>query len=332
MSITLTLDSSPSFVMSPYAGDRMRRAALALVARGCAWRANVSDNPDFVIVGKESSAPLRIQALARGIPLCHVEQAEALAQLGTITLAPAPVVEAQPFDESIAELRGLFDGLPSDAKWEACLNALEGSDEHAPQHAHLLAYIARGLERWDTLPMTAWQPDRKSPWVKKLPRQWHEGNPEGELRVAPPAWIFELLRGEAHEKHRIVRAINLDFLKVNTTLLCRLLASEHLPHLTHLNTGAKNTYTAKLFIHLKKSPLRHTLTHLTLRSTPPGMLAQAIHDTKSGALELPALEQVHVVTNAESAERWQHLLDHSPGFATARQRTVEVFDYMTSRG
>jgi hypothetical protein len=177
-----------------------------------------------------------LKARGRGIPIIDVAQLEVLLTDGVLELEgeAAPVVA---LDESVAELRAVFDGEPTPERWARCLEIFEACDEERVED--LLAYAQPLISRWDKVKMGAWAVTSQHPITAGAPPAWAKVRFADELRVAPPAWIFELAQGRYHPKHAIIRALILEGMNLNGKLGAAIFASPHMRAVRRVNLGAK---------------------------------------------------------------------------------------------
>jgi hypothetical protein len=87
--------------------------------------------------------------------------------------------------------------------------------------------------------MGAWAVTSQHPITHGAPPAWAKVCFADELRVAPPAWMFELAQGRYHPKHAIIRALILEGMNLNGKLGAAIFASPHMRAVRRVNLGAK---------------------------------------------------------------------------------------------
>ncbi len=203
------------------------------------------------------------RARARGVPIITEAQLATLLEDGVLEWEEAPAFEATTtFDESVAELRAIFNAAPTSSAWTRCLEIVEGCDPERLED--LITYAQSFITAWDRAEMGKWSPPDKHPLLTNAPKYWASGLPADELRVAPPLWLFDIAQGRAHPKHALARALNLEGVKLNGTLGENVLNNKHLRHLRWLNLGVQNPLPAKFFRAMRTSELMRTVRELWL--------------------------------------------------------------------
>lgn len=196
----------------------------------------------------------RNKARSRDIPIIDEAQLMALIEHGELEIAPEEFIATE-FDisQAIAELRSIFDGPPSSATWTRCVEIIEQCD--AIHEAELIAYMTPFLDRWDALTMKPWQPPKKHAMMSGISETfWPTALLAPELRVAPPIWILEMLRGEYSPKHSLARLVSTHYARTNSGRLIKLLNNPHLTHMHTLVLGHQNTYGKAFFKTLRTHP------------------------------------------------------------------------------
>lgn len=149
------------------------------------------------------------------------------------------------FDDLLGNARAAFDGSPDSDKWTLLLETLDQC--HPDDLDRLIDYIEPQLQQWDDRQMPKWDAPRQHPLTRFTVPSWSNGLPDTELRVAPPRWIFEMTHGKYSRKHSLIRGLNLERMKINWSVMKKILANPHLRNLTELNLGDNAVCHAKTF-------------------------------------------------------------------------------------
>lgn len=208
------------------------------------------------------------RAAARGVPIITEAQLAALLKHGALTLKEEDAPR-QRFDEAVAELRGIFGAAPTSEGWTRCVEILEACDPERLDD--LVSYAEPFVDAWDTSVMPRWEAPKGHALLQNMPTGWSRGNPDREVRVAPPAWLYELLQGRYSAKHAVIRALNLEGLKLNGALGESLLASPHLRGLRFVGLGSKARLPASFYRALVQSASVGGVRELWLDSRDPGL-------------------------------------------------------------
>jgi hypothetical protein len=200
------------------------------------------------------------KAHARGIPAITEAQFLTLLEAGTLEREiPDPFASKATFDESVAELRAIFNAQPSSQGWTRCLEIVEGCDPERIDD--LLAYTQPFVAAWDdTTALDSWRCPKDHPLMAHAPEDyWLPSLPKHELRVAPPRWVHEIIQGQHHPKHGLARALCLTWFKLNGALGKKILESPYLRHLRYLDLGSSNSFSLTFYRELRTNELVRTV-------------------------------------------------------------------------
>jgi hypothetical protein len=235
----------------------------------------ISDKLTCFVAGGQAGAKAG-RAAARGVPILTEAQLKTLLKAGKLTLKEEEATK-QTFDESVAELRGIFGAAPTSPGWTRCLEIVEACDPERLDD--LISYVEPFIDGWDALPMPRWEPPKEHALMANAPIRWRRGNPDDELRVAPPAWLYELFQGRYSAKHAIVRALNMEGLMLNGGLGEAMIKSPHLRGIRFIGLGSKTTLPTSFYVALGTSALCEELVELWL-STGHDSLMEAWADER----------------------------------------------------
>lgn len=263
------------------AGGRFRQGrskhdiARLVEAAGGEFLDQISARADCFIAGSHARGKLD-RARARGLIIIDEDQLQELVEHGELELDDSPTI-ARDFDfgRAISELRSALDGPPTSGVWTDILEIFERCEPDRLEH--LVAYAEPFLNRWDALSLPAWEPPREHDLLEHETPEWRACLPTSELRVAPPGWLLEMAHASYSPKHSIVRALNLEGMRINSTIGQRILENPHLQKITWLNLGGRNKFTKTFYAKLRKQELARSITELWLYTYD-----DMLHDGLSG--------------------------------------------------
>ncbi len=261
--ITISLKGSTFYVAGSFTGRLKSMVEQHIKDGGGTLSEHINSSVTALIAGHSCHNSIN-KALSREIPILSQQQLDILLRDGTIDHEPSKPIDAElDIAEVIAELRSLFDGPPSSDTWSSLLMLLEQCNTE--QQEALVHYITPFVARWDDMDRPTWAPLPDHPLMtgghKTL---WVQGLPEQALRVAPPLWLTEMLRGVYHPKHALARVINVHQMRTNGSRLIKLLQNPYLTKMTTLVLGMKNSYSKSFFEVLRDHDNVRSLTHLYL--------------------------------------------------------------------
>lgn len=259
---TLVLKGSRFAVGGRLAQGRVRALERALEEAGGVLVGPSATVMEIFVAG-QGAGQRAADAKLRGAAIISEAQARLLLAHGTIALEAAREGGEATLDASVAELRGIFGQAPSSEGWTRCLEIIEACD--AQRVEDLVAYAAPFVASWDGKQMGKWAaPSLRHPLMADASSRWLKGLVEGELRVAPASWALAMMRGDYHAKHGLVRAINLEGLKINGAMGLALLQSPHLTGVRALALGSQNRLPLSFYKALRTSALMRTVRELWL--------------------------------------------------------------------
>lgn len=243
-------------------GRTKHQIARLVEAAGGEFLDQISARADCFIAGSHARGKLD-RARARGLIIIDEDQLQELVELGEIEIDDSPTID-QDFDfgRAVSELRSALDGPPTSGAWTDILEIFERCDPARVEH--LVAYAKPFLDRWDTLALPPWDPPREHDLMEHETPEWRACLPTDELRVAPPGWLLEMARESYSPKHSIVRALNLEGMRINSTIGQRILDNPHLQQITWLNLGGRNKFTKTFYSRLRQRELVRSITELWL--------------------------------------------------------------------
>ena len=212
-----------------------------------------------------------ITARARGLPVFSVEQVIEGAKFGYIDYREGEEEEVASREEaSMGELIGVARGLlatpelDASSLWTGVMEIVERCEpEELPP---LLHYLSDALERTRVRLDVAWKPSPRHPLLSKVSSKWASGCSKLDVRVAPPAWIFEMTRQDPayHPKHGLCRVLNLDLVGGHDEQLQKIFGNPHLDRIVALNMGRHVDYSHELLGDLDRFPALHHIRTLWL--------------------------------------------------------------------
>ncbi len=318
---TITLKNKSFYIAGKFRSGSHNEIMERFNQKGAHITSTISAQLDGFVAGISCKAQ-RNRARSRGVPILNEAEMLELLKHGEVTISQKDTIESTfNMSEAISELRGLFDGPPSSETWTRCLEIVEECDPE--QHAELVHYMEHFIQNWDMSEGIRWTPVNHPPKHDTLlvgvnTMEWSYSNPTSELRTAPPMWIVEMLRGEYHIKHTLVRCVHLTEFKINGGQLTTLIANPYLTHMHTLVTGEKNNLSKSFLKALSTTttlPELHTL-YLNMK---PSRVTQYMLDTwKSLTPETFTLNNLtHIYFGTEfdtpfrqvSRQRYLHQLD-----------------------
>ena len=241
----------------------------AIERRGGIYSYVVDKSVQVLIVG--AGAEYKIAAArARGAYILDEAQASALLKDGFVEVELPQLSPELDLNETIAELRGLFDGPPTSQAWTRCLELVELCDP--ARQPQLVPYIQSFITRWDAHAARPWQPDPEHILLSHCAESWPKAILlDDELRQAPPSWLFELCHGKQEAKHELVRALNFTGMGVNLAISKKIFANPYLTHVTSLNfADSPACHGLKFYQALRTAEIMRTVQTLTLYSLSSG--------------------------------------------------------------
>ena len=246
------------------------------------WGATLAAGPSkkvdlFVIADKPSEGKV---AKARGLGLYEVPLKKFIMMLrfGAVEIieaAPAPGVG---LSDAIGELRSALDGPADATRWAKIVALADGAD--AERAEETVAYINGYTSRWAPDPRERW-------WAMPLADRWHDIKFQqlcGDLRYAPAPWLQEMLRGEHHPKHGLLRALSLGGTRANATMAAAILDNPHLSELRALDLGRDLKLAKGLYKKLAENKRLRALETLVYTPHDAGTGAALAEGTSLGAL------------------------------------------------
>lgn len=230
---------------------------------GATFQKEINSKTQVVLVGEGANPHTVAMARMRPIHVLNQEQVATLVAHGQLEL-PDPAQPDLSFEAVIGELRGALDGAPSSHAWSHIIHTLERCAPERLEDA--VVYAEAGLEAWDEAEVGVWEPLAyqaaegvdlfDAATFPEATAEWLAYLPQGELRVAPPAWVREMVQGGSSPKHRLVRALNLESMYVTGAMLSKVLGGEHLQNVRLLNLGRYHNQVSKSFFRKLRSTER----------------------------------------------------------------------------
>jgi hypothetical protein len=246
------------------------------------WGATMAGAPSkkvdlFVIADKPSAGKV---AKARGLGLREVPVKKFVMMLrfGAVEIIEAAPAQGAVLDEAIGELRSVLDGPADAARWAKIVALADGAD--AERAEETIAYIDGYTSRWAPDPRERW-------WAMPLADRWHDIKFQqlcGDLRYAPAPWVQEILRGEHHPKHGLLRALSLGGTRANATMAGALLENPHLGALRALDLGRELKLAKGFYKKLGENKHLRALDTLVYTPQEAGTGAALAKGTSLGAL------------------------------------------------
>ncbi len=202
------------------------------------------------------------QALMRGLPVLTEQELNQLLRGESIERAPQAAPSGS-LHALIGELRGALDGPPDGPTWDAIVAQLDRCEPE--QLEPLVDYLEPILERWPRSPdaRVGLQGLGDAPAPDEV-RRWLDTAPWGELRVAPLAWVAQLVQGQDSPKLRLVRALHLEALGVKGSLAKIALMCPSLGPLKIVHFSDERAITLGSWDALFNAPSTRTLRRLRL--------------------------------------------------------------------
>lgn len=235
-----------------------------------------------------------IEARALGLPVFSVDQVIKGAKFGYIDYLEEDekvIEEDAGMGELIGAARSLLadPALDASSLWTGVMEIVERceSEELPP----LLHYLSEAIDRTNVRLDKPWKPSPKHPLLNKVSKKWALGCTKRDVRVAPPAWIFEMTRQEPayHPKHELVRVLNLDLVGGQDEQLHKIFSNPHLKNIVSLNMGRHVYYTHELLGELDRYPALHHIEELWLYRFDQSLL-------NALATNLKALRNLRAIT------------------------------------
>lgn len=267
--------------------------------------------PDFFIAGAGSRSK-EGSAYALGIPIIHEAALITALDVGYFDYESRVIDHDLDANTVISELRPGFDGPPTSESWTRCLEFIERCPDE--QLDPVLHYITQGISGWGERHVQ-WQPKHSHGLLTGVPKSWLHGCPTDELCVAPPIWIYEMTRPKKtyHPKHKLIRTLNLDEMRMSFNHYRRVLNNPHLTNLRILNMGVRSNCSQAVF---KSLTTLSAITHVeeiwlhgnVLRELEEGLDRKAVGAFKS-------LKRIRVFSRWMEDQTAQRLRQH-PCFST----------------
>ncbi len=302
-----------------------RHEALAAIEKaGGKFTKSVTAKTDYMIVGARPSAKYA-KAKSMGIPLLTEEDFKTLMKGESVQVEEVGVAGSRGVDELLGEVRSVMQGAPSAQMWLELVELLDECDAEGVSVLtdYIDGYIARWSEdamRNQSAKLADLSRDKNDPrhhayhWYNRI-----KGH-KGDLRVAPESWVGEMQQGVDSPKFKIVRVLDLQTMKLTSTVIGKLL--EH-PSLTQLES---------LILPRDVSPSKKLIgqiaTHATLRKLYPGQVSPKSAGYFAAEKRIPPqLDTLHIghftpsewsITPEQKVERLIEVLS-SPMFAHTTQ-------------
>jgi hypothetical protein len=294
MTQCLKLNQATFYIAGTFEHGAQRDVAMLIEAHGGkATRVFRTSVVTCLVAGKRCDS-YKNKARSRDIPIINEAQLMMLIERGELELTPEEFIATE-FDisQAIAELRSIFDGPPSSKTWTRCVEIIEQCD--ASHEAELIAYMTPFLHRWDALKMKPWQPPKKHAMMSGISTTfWPSALLAPELRVAPPIWILEMLRGEYSPKHSLARLINIHYAHANSGRLVALLKNPHLTRMHTLVLGKQNTCGKGFFQTLRTHPNSRSIHTLYIDIYDEQARAYFLEVMANPTHELTSIERLYV--------------------------------------
>lgn len=227
------------FVFTGKLTKMTRREAHSLItSKGASIGKSVGTKTDYVIVGERPSGKY-IKAKNMGIPILTEDDFKALMEGDTVEVNDIGAAGDRSIDELLGELRSVMDGAPSAPMWEAIVRLVDACREE--DVVTLTNYVNGYIQRWSEASMkgqtgAAFDAGFDGKRIQSV--WWYRSKLKGagvngELRVAPEAWVGQMTQGAESAKFELVRALDFHASEANMTSLKKVI--EH-PNLTHLQT------------------------------------------------------------------------------------------------
>ena len=227
------------FVFTGKLTKMTRHEAQSLIAsKGARIGKSVGTKTDYVIVGERPSGKY-IKAKNMGIPILSEDDFKALMEGDEVEVEDIGAAGDRSIDELLGELRSVMDGAPSAPMWEAIVRLVDECREE--DVATLTNYVNGYIQRWSEESMKGQKGAAFDAGFdgKRIQGSWwyrsklKGAGVNGELRVAPEAWVGQMTQGAESAKFELVRALDFHASEANMTSLKKVV--EH-PNLTHLQT------------------------------------------------------------------------------------------------
>ena len=271
---------------------------------------------------------IAIEARAKGLPIFSVEQVVKGAKFGYIDYREEeekPIEEDAGMSELIGVARSLFAEPDLDASrlWTGVMEIVDRCDpEELPP---LLHYLSSAIARTQIRLDKPWKPSPRHPLLSKVSTKWSLGCTKRDVRVAPPAWIFEMTRQDPayHPKHGLVRALNLDLIGGHDEQLHKIFSNPHLDTIVSLNMGRHVVYSHDLLGKLDQYPALHHVEELWLYRFDTSLLAAL-------AQNLQALKHVRTINFFGCKLRYQNQIHYGDLSEEQGDRLVEQIKELNS--
>jgi hypothetical protein len=227
---------------------------------------SVGKKTDFLVCGTAASRKLE-KARSLGIPVIEEADLESFLAGDSVDVDEEIVVSGDAsVRDLIGEARAALDGTHGSDAWSTLVDLV---DACAPEQLPALVdFIEPQIARWEVSPHAQWRPGDAHKSCVGAPREWFDGAPRGELRVAPFRWLVEMNTGNFSPKHRLVHAVHLTGMKMNGTQICKLLGNPELTNLRVLDVD-DSTLSKTFFKKLRALPSTAGLERLRLSRIDP---------------------------------------------------------------
>ena len=283
-----------------------REATRRIQAAGGAVAGSVSNKTDALFAGDGGGSKTH-QAQIRGVPILDEAALTAVLAGGDLDALidkerpkPAPTLP----DNALEQFTALDLAKPSEARWAQIATLL---DQCGPELASVAVdYLTEATEAWDG--------------DLDLARRYGRQPKSADVRRAPSAWVDEILRGQDHPKHGLVRVLDLSGLKLTGKVANHLFDCPHLANVRLLRLDNNSKLPAAFYKNLADAPLFANLTHLSLADTRlnkghVAALASATHlrDVTHLSLDSARFDSAESLAALLAAPTWaklQHLDYH----------------------
>lgn len=248
---------------------------------GAKIKAKVTRYTDVVMAGTRAAKSVLELAQKHDVPTITPDDLLTLIREGQLELGGAG--ELAELGDTFGELRAAFDLGPSPETWNRILQALERCDP---------------ARRDDVAPYTedhikAWAVDEKRRgWSSMF--QWESADGGlslgGDLRVAPLAWVNELLDGQTNPFHALARALTLSGTRAKTTRARKLFTAGQLGEsLRVLDLGRELKLTKTFFKALASAKNLGSIDTLIYYNA-----GQGCGELLAGQTSMPELRALHL--------------------------------------
>ncbi len=217
-----------------------------------------SDKVTVFVAGVRAGSKI-IPAMTHGVVVITEDQFVELLEQGEIEIQTREVEKNLDLESMIGDLRSLLSQPATTAAWTTLVGMLEKCDED--RLPEVVAYLSHQLADWGQ--DVRWKIRKNNALIKDfVPPQWTRSTPTTQLCVAPPLWLIEALRGQVSERHKLVRALNLEGLQLDGDLGLTLIQHEGWHDIRALVLGGTNTFSREFYTYLAQSDMMQTLEEL----------------------------------------------------------------------